>query len=77
MGCLFIFLGLLVIKKNTEKARKKKIFLNPDKTNPSGTFILEEKKGGHVEEGKNNQLEKGITVWDGDKKDNSGKEKVA
>ena len=68
MGCLFIFLGLLVIKKNTEKARKKKIFLNPDKTNPSGTFILEEKKGGHVEEGKNNQLEKGITVWDGTKR---------
>ena len=34
-----------VIKKITEKARKKKIFLNLDKTNPFGTFVLEGKKG--------------------------------
>ena len=64
-----------VIKKVTEKAGKRKIFLNPDRANPYDTFILEGKKREHVEEGKNDQLKKGITVWNGDKKEGSGEER--
>ena len=64
-------------KENHREGKEKENISKPRQDQPIWHVYPRRKKGGHVEEGKNDQLEKGITVCDGDKKDSSGEEKAA
>ena len=63
-------------KENHREGKKKENISKPRQDQSICHVYSRRNKGGQVEEGKNDQLEKGITVWDGDKKDNSREEKA-